>query len=390
MTNSVLLLLEGWGEGLLINKCNQRLGGFVYLMILLTVWLMVYTYVVSKGGGIIATLFLTMNCFVVLTFKTKSLLLFYMCFEASVIPIALLIFLFGYQPEKLQACFFLLVYTVSSRLPLLITILRSNENIPFIRSLLSIPVTLAFMVKTPMYILHMWLPKAHVEAPIGGSMVLAGVLLKLGSYGLLLFLPFVKLNFLLVAYVRVSLVGSFYCSIFCLRQGDLKVLIAYSSVVHMGVVTLGFVRGSELGYSCSLIIIFSHGLCSPFLFLLAHWMYNSSHSRLLLNNITSWPISTAMLFGVVRLNIGIPPRLSIWAEVLLSVSVLHVLRYITPVLISIFFLGTIYNLYLYTSCSHSKFSPIKPLDLPSFLPVLQVLFYGYRSFLTLDLFHLYF
>lgn len=97
-------------------------------------------------------------------------------------------------------------------------------------------------------------------------MVLAGVLLKLGSYGLLLFLPFVKLNYILSFYLRISLLGSLISSLICLRQGDLKLLIAYSSVVHMGVVTVGFISGSELGYSSGIMMILIHGLCSPMIF----------------------------------------------------------------------------------------------------------------------------
>lgn len=118
-------------------------------------------------------------------------------------------------------------------------------------------------------------------------MVLAGVLLKLGSYGLLLFLPFIKLNLIISLYLGLTLVGSFVGSLLCLRQGDIKLLIAYSSVVHIGVVTLGILSGSEIGYSCSLIMILGHGLRSPFIFAFSYWLYSSSHSRLVLNNSTN-------------------------------------------------------------------------------------------------------
>ena len=101
-------------------------------------------------------------------------------------------------------------------------------------------------------------------------MVLAGVLLKLGSYGLLIFLPYIKLNALIIFYLRMSLLGSAVCSIICIRSGDLKLLIAYSSVVHIGVVTLGFISGREVGLTCGLIMVLGHGLSSPFLFALAY------------------------------------------------------------------------------------------------------------------------
>ena len=97
-------------------------------------------------------------------------------------------------------------------------------------------------------------------------MVLSGVLLKLGSYGLLLFIPLIKLNLLTVFYFVIALIGSILGALICFRQGDMKIVIAYSSIVHMGAVTIGFVSGTELGYRCRLLMVLGHGLSSPFLF----------------------------------------------------------------------------------------------------------------------------
>merc|ERR1719245_1206027 len=140
-------------------------------------------------------------------------------------------------------------------------------------------------------------------------MILAGVLLKLGSYGLLLFLPLVKQNMVLSLYMRLSLLGSVLGAIICIRQGDIKVLIAYSSIVHMGVVTLAFIRASELGYAGALMIIIGHGLRSPIIFALSYWMYERSHSRLISNNISTNPHVIICLGLLVSLNIGVPPSL---------------------------------------------------------------------------------
>ena len=142
-------------------------------------------------------------------------------------------------------------------------------------------------------------------------MVLAGVLLKLGSYGLLIFLPLIKLPYSLPFYFSLSLIGSLICALVCLRQGDTKLLIAYSSVVHMGIVTMGFIRGSETGYICGFVIVLAHGLCSPFLFSTAFCLYENSHSRLIINNPRSQPIITALLGGLILLNMGVPPRINI-------------------------------------------------------------------------------
>ena len=241
-----------------------------------------------------------------LVIKTKSLLLFYISYEVSILPISLIVFLYGYQPEKLRASLYLLLYTVVRSLPLFLFIVYCREFSFLSTSLLTLPLTLTFIVKTPIYLLHTWLPKAHVEAPVGGSIILAGVMLKLGSYGLLIFLPRVQLNRLLSFYYSMSLLGSIICSLICLRQGDMKVLIAYSSVVHIGVVTLGFISGREVGYACGMMMVLRHGVCSPFLFLFAFCLYESSHSRLLSHNIISWPLMMSCFLSLVSLNLGVP------------------------------------------------------------------------------------
>lgn len=377
------------GGGLILNK-GRDFRNFIYLLTLLTLWLLAYALVIPICScGIMALLMVVLTSRVLLAIKTKSLLLFYVFFELRVIPITLIVFLFGYQPEKLRASFSLLLYTVVSSLPLLLYIIY--WDITYITSsFLAIPITLGFIVKTPMYLFHTWLPKAHVEAPVGGSMFLAGVLLKLGSYGLMLFLPFIHQNSLLTFYISIALVGSPVACLICLRQGDLKLLIAYSSVVHIGVVTVGFIRGREIGYTCGLIIVFSHGLSSPFLFAFSYWLYVSSHSRIIINNLSTWPIRIFGFIGLVSLNIGVPPSLSVWSEVLLARSLLTIMCTALPILLLILFLGGLYNLYLYVACMHCKFSQQnKTIERVNVYPMVQVIFYGYASFLCLDNFHVY-
>lgn len=162
-----------------------------------------------------------------------------------------LVLLFGYQPEKLSACSYLLVYTVVGGLPLLffiraysfccITVLSQLNS-----GLAVYLVSLAFFVKSPLYYFHSWLPKAHTEAPLFGSIILAGVMLKIGGYGILLLAPCFSSQMTIFFYL--SLLGTVVCSFICLRHWDSKTLVAYSSVVHMGVVSLGALIATELSW----------------------------------------------------------------------------------------------------------------------------------------------
>ena len=373
---------------LLLNKGSSHIY-FIYLLALLSLWLLVHTLVVNKIlKGVFVILQISIFGSVLAAIKTKSLLLFFVFFEISALPITMIVFLFGYQPEKIQASLFLVLYTVLGRLPLLLFIISGYYPQFTGTFLLSIPITLGFMVKTPIFILHIWLPKAHVQAPVGGSMVLSGVLLKLGSYGLLLFIPLIKLNLLMVFYFVIALLGSILGSLICFRQGDIKIVIAYSSIVHMGAVTLGFVRGTELGYRCRLLMVLGHGLRSPFLFAFSYWLYASTHTRLLTFNRINSPILTFCFLGVITLNMGVPPRICVWAEVFMTIITLKIRRITWPLLIAVFLFGALYNLYLYTSISHSKnITTLKSLGRERIIARLQVVFLGYFAFFSLDLFH---
>lgn len=194
-----------------------------------------------------------------LTFRVNRVILFYILFEVSLIPTFIVILGWGYQPERLQAGIYLIIYTIRASLPLLLGLMYiyffsgslfiyfpvhvvNEEGLVGIWWVLII---IAFIVKIPIYLTHLWLPKAHVEAPVAGSIILAGILLKLGAYGL------VRLRSLIVwansyvvsFFISVSMWGACMTSLICLRQIDLKSLIAYSSVGHIGLVIGGVMSG---------------------------------------------------------------------------------------------------------------------------------------------------
>jgi len=227
----------------------RSLGFFVLLtltFVFMAVCLLSSFVASSLSCSLVFSLFLIIGCYI----STYSLLVFFIMYELSLFPVSLLIIIFGYQPEKIKSVFYLLLYTVVCSAPFLYSMVTLNCSVISGFSSLSaytrLLVCLSFMVKSPLYTLHSWLPKAHVEASLLGSMLLAGVILKLGRYGLLLLAPSLVSQSSLFIYLTLS--GGIVCSAICCRSWDTKSLVAYSSVVHIGVVTLGALSGLELGF----------------------------------------------------------------------------------------------------------------------------------------------
>lgn len=232
------------------------------------------------------------------TFGRVSLLSFYVFFESRLIPTLFLILGWGYQPERVQAGIYLLFYTLLASLPLLVGILFIYNNLcslclfllwsgsGFSGGLFYVCMIFAFLVRIPIFMVHLWLPRAHVEAPVSGSMILAGVLLKLGGYGLIRVFPLLfRFGFVFrFIWISLSLVGGVFVSLFCIRQTDLRSLIAYSSVAHMGMVIGGIMTLRYWGVCRSYVLIIAHGLCSSGLFCLSNISYERFGSRSLLVN----------------------------------------------------------------------------------------------------------
>nr|YP_010292332.1 NADH dehydrogenase subunit 4 [Epiphora bauhiniae]ULO26057.1 NADH dehydrogenase subunit 4 [Epiphora bauhiniae] len=306
-----------------------------------------------------------------LTFSVMNLFMFYLFFEGSLIPTLMLIIGWGYQPERIQAGMYLLFYTLFASLPLFMGIFYIFNNmdslmIYFLKFynlnyyLLYFSMVMAFLVKMPMYFVHLWLPKAHVEAPVSGSMILAGIMLKLGGYGLLRVLIFLqkinlKLNYF---WVSISLLGGFYISLKCFCQVDIKSLIAYSSVAHMSIVIGGIMVMNYWGFYGAYILMIGHGLCSSGMFCLANISYERLHSRSMFMNkglMNFMPSLSLWWFLLLSSNMAAPPSLNLMGEISLINSMMSWSYFSMILLMLISFFSAGYSLYLFSYTQHGKF-----------------------------------
>lgn len=335
---------------------------FLVPLCILSSWKSVYFKVKEYFFLLLIIEFFLLNIFCVL-----DLFFFYVFFESILIPMFLLIGIWGSRERKIHAAYQFFIYTLLGSVLMLLGILlvafhvgttdiQIILNSTFTESrqiVLWLCFFVSFAVKVPMFPVHIWLPEAHVEAPTAGSVLLAGVLLKLGTYGIFRFLipvfSYGTYYFLPFVYT-LSIIGLFYGCFTTIRQIDLKKIVAYSSVVHMNFALVGLFTFNLQSLGGSLFLMLSHGLVSGGLFLCVGVLYDRYHTRLLkyYSGLALFMPNFALFFLVLTLaNIGFPGTSSFLGEFLLIIGVMQ-FNFLSSVFISTsMVLGAVYGIWLY-------------------------------------------
>ncbi len=334
---------------------------------------------INKNLKVFLISFLLLESLQICAFVSLDLLLFYVFFE-SVLPILfIVIIIFGHGNDRFRSAFLLFLYTLAGSLPMLLSILViysyiGSTDFQLIslyeisldsQKLLWLGFFIAFAVKTPLYPFIIWLPKAHADSPLAGSIILAATILKLATYGylrvLINFLPDAT-NYFSPLVQTVAVIAIIYASLSTIIQQDTKRLIAYSSIAHMGVVVLGLFSNTIQGIEGGILLALAHGFVSPALFIcVGGIIYDRTGTRVInyiRGLVTYMPVFTILFFIFTLANTGIPLSLNFLGEQLSLIGIWQQNPIIAALGATGIVLSACYSLFLYNRLSYGNLSPL--------------------------------
>lgn len=413
-----VISLQAHWKGLLWLSFEFGIDGLSLWMILLTTLLFPICVLCSwytqwRCSQEFMILLLLLESMLLATWTILDLLTFYVLYESILIPMFLLIGLGGSRSRKIRAAYQLVLYTLFGSLFMLPCLLfiyseTGTTNLELLyhhewsiqkQLVLWWGFFLAFAVKIPMVPLHLWLPEAHVEASTAGSVLLAGVLLKLGSYGFLRFcIPLFTeaCSYYSPWILTLSLVALIYTSLTTLRQVDLKKIIAYSSIAHMNMVMLSLFSLNDLGAMAAMFMMLSHGIVSPALFLCVGVLYDRYHTKLLKylgGCATTMPLFSMMFLLFSLANMALPLFPNFIAEFLTLCGVFTFHTWAMLLALTSMVLSAAYSLWAYARVVHGLPKPqyvqsmcdLCRIEFWTFVPLLLItLWWGFKPQIVLD------
>lgn len=389
------------------------IDGLSLVLIILTAFLMPICLIVEPD---LVLPFLVIEALLMAVFLVLDVMIFYLCFESVLIPLFYLMGKYKGRARRLSAALSLFLYTLAGSLVMLISIglLYLEASTTNLQALLTVPIHpdyqlllflgffIAFAVKIPMIPFHLWLPEAHVESPTGGSILLAGIVLKLGGYGLLRFsIPlFPYASDYYQPFISVlALIGIIYAGLTAIRQIDMKKIIAYSSVAHMNLGMLGIFANNLLGIEGSIHMMIAHGLVSGALFYCVGILYDRYHTRLVryYRGMAIYMPLFAILFLFFTLsNVAFPGSANFIAEFLVFTGVMDINPFLALIASLGLLLTATYSMWLYnrvcfgaTPSYITQFNDLTKADaFCLFALAVTTLLFGIKPNLILDLIHL--